>query len=346
MIQKTLSYRRSALASAANQITILEEKSGVPPFAEKLSQAGLFPLKPTAIDIFQVNVGKLCNQTCNHCHVDAGPDRKEVMSRDTMHQCLDVLKTIDTKTVDITGGAPELNPNFRWFVEELKTLGKHVMVRCNLTIVVANPKYRDLPEFYREHEVEIVSSLPFYEAERTNRQRGQGVFEQSIAALRMLNAEGYGKPSTRLTLNLVYNPAGAFLPASQEQLERDFKSQLKRNYDIDFNHLYCITNMPISRYLEWLLNSGNYEKYMDRLVRSFNPRAAENVMCRNTLSVGWDGSLYDCDFNQMLEMKVAGTSNHISRFDPEALSHREISVNQHCYGCTAGTGSSCSGAIT
>lgn len=302
------------------------------------------PLRPMNLEIFQINIGKMCNQTCNHCHVDAGPDRVEIMSRATMQQCLEVLRNLDVKTVDITGGAPELNPDFRWFVEQLTALGKHVMVRCNLTIIVSNPRFRDLPDFYKEHQIEIVSSLPFYRADRTDRQRGQGVFDRSLEALRMLNAVGYGKSGSDLLLNLVYNPSGAFLPAPQEQLERDFKTELLRHYGIEFNHLYCITNMPISRYLEYLLNTGNYEKYMSRLVSAFNPKAAESVMCRNTLSVGWDGFLYDCDFNQMLDIKVAAASRHISQFNAEALAARAISVNQHCYGCTAGAGSSCSGA--
>lgn len=343
MTQKTLSFRRNPLASAENQLELLEHKVDIPAFSEKLAQSGLSPLRPANLDILQINVGKVCNQTCNHCHVDAGPDRKEIMTRGTMQQCLDVLAGTNISTVDITGGAPELNPDFRWFVSAIRALDRHVIVRCNLTVILANPKFRDLPDFYRDHGVEVVSSLPFYRSDRTDRQRGEGVFAHSIEALRMLNAVGYGRDE-RLILNLVYNPSGAFLPASQQQLENDFKLELKKNHDIDFNHLFCITNMPISRFLEYLLDSGNYEKYMQRLVTSFNMQAAQNVMCRNTLSVGWDGYLYDCDFNQMLELKVASDANHISRFDPAALSDRAIRVNQHCYGCTAGAGSSCSGA--
>lgn len=346
MGQKSLSFRHSLLASAGHQLDVLEHRLNLPPFAEKLAEAGLAPLRPDAIEILQINVGKMCNQVCGHCHVDAGPDRKEIMTRSTMQQCLDVLKDSAIRTVDITGGAPEMNPDFRWLVESIKTMGKHVIVRCNLTIIVANKKYNDLPGFYRKHEAEIACSLPFYSADRTDRQRGEGVFENSITALRMLNAEGYGDPSTGLVLNLVYNPSGAFLPANQLQLEKDFKAELKKNYGIDFNNLFCITNMPISRYLEYLINSGNYERYMERLLTAFNPMAAQNVMCRNTLSVGWDGYLYDCDFNQMLELKVGGRVKHISEFDIRELATRDIRVNQHCYGCTAGTGSSCSGATT
>ena len=345
MLKKSLLSRHNPLASSQNQLDILEHRADIPPFRTKLHEAGIESLRPGEIEIFQINIGKMCNQACGHCHVDAGPDRKEIMTRDTMNQCLDVLEHLPVRTVDLTGGAPEMNPEFRWFVQALRSLGKHVMVRCNLTIIVANKKFNDLPEFYRDHHLEVVSSLPFYNAERTDRQRGEGVFQHSIRALQMLNAVGYGKEDSGLILNLVYNPAGAFLPASQEQLERDFKTELKKYYGVEFNKLFCITNMPVSRYLEYLINSGNYDRYMERLVTAFNPSAARNVMCRNTLSIGWDGYMYDCDFNQMLELKVAAKSIHINQFNIAALSAREIRVNQHCYGCTAGTGSSCGGAI-
>jgi radical SAM/Cys-rich protein len=268
------------------------------------------------------------------------------MTKETMQQCIEVLKNNSTfKTVDITGGAPELNPNFNWFVEEIAKLNRKIIVRCNLTIILANKKYYALPHFYKKHNVEVVSSLPFYTKDRTDRQRGDGVFDNSIQALQMLNKVGYGTDETGLILNLVYNPAGAFLPASQKALERDFKDALKKNFSIRFNNLFVITNMPISRYLDYLLSSGNYESYMEKLVNAYNPVAAANVMCRNTLSVGWDGYLYDCDFNQMLDLKVNCSSKHIERFNIEALSNREIIVGQHCYGCTAGSGSSCGGAV-
>ncbi len=344
MQKKSLTFRHSPLASATHQLELLQAPAGLPSFSEKLTQAGLPPLTRTSLDILQINVGKMCNQVCAHCHVDAGPDRKEIMTRETMTECLKALEALDVKTIDITGGAPEMNPDFRWFVSALHAMGKHIMVRSNLTIIMANPKYHDLPTFYREHGVEVVSSLPFYRADRTDRQRGEGVFGQSIAALKMLNAEGYGQPDTGLILNLVYNPSGAFLPASQEQLERDFKSELLAHHNVQFNKLFCITNMPISRYLEYLINSGNYEQYMERLVHAFNPAAAQQVMCRNTLSVGWDGQLYDCDFNQMLGMSVPGMAKHISDLDPASLDGAPIAVNQHCYGCTAGAGSSCGGS--
>ncbi|HZG26096.1 MAG TPA: arsenosugar biosynthesis radical SAM (seleno)protein ArsS, partial [Chitinophagaceae bacterium] len=307
----------------------------------------LLPLKPTEAEIFQVNVGKMCNQVCRHCHVDAGPDRKEIMTRETMQLCLDVLQANPSfSIVDLTGGAPEMNPEFRWFVQQIRQLGKHVIVRCNLTIILANKRFNDLPDFFRQNQVEVVSSLPFYTQDRTDRQRGSGVFEHSIEALQMLNSVGYGAAGSGLTLNLVYNPAGAFLPPSQVSLEKEYKEELMKHYGIMFNNLFVITNMPISRYLDYLLVSGNYDKYMDKLVNAFNAEAAKNVMCRNTLSVGWDGYLYDCDFNQMLDLKLScSTSRHLSEFDMEAVNNRSIVINQHCYGCTAGAGSSCGGAV-
>ncbi|MCY7350868.1 MAG: arsenosugar biosynthesis radical SAM protein ArsS [Cytophagaceae bacterium] len=342
---KSLRASQHPLSHSQQQLDVLDQPA-LPPFAEKLATYGLNPLRPTGIEIFQVNLGKMCNQTCAHCHVDAGPDRKEIMTRATMQQCLHALAQTDISTVDLTGGAPEMNPDFRWFVEEVKKLGRHVMVRCNLTIIVANPKYRDLPEFYARHGVEVVSSLPFYEASRTDRQRGNGVFQDSIEALKLLNAVGYGQPGTGLTLNLVYNPAGAFMPPPQAELERDFKLALQKNHGVAFNSLFAITNMPISRYLDYLMRSGNYEKYMEKLVNAFNPTAALNVMCRNTISVGWDGRLYDCDFNQMLDLTVESTApQHVSDFNVQALNDRNIVLKQHCYGCTAGAGSSCGGEV-
>lgn len=345
---KTLHASGNALADPNIQIGILDGETEsdivLPTFESKMDAVGLFPLRPTGIDILQVNVGYMCNQTCKHCHVDAGPDRKEIMTRETMELCLEALRNSDIQTVDLTGGAPEMNPHFRWFVEQIRALGRHVMVRCNLTILMVNPKYRELPAFYSEHGVEVVSSLPFYSASHTDRQRGDGVFERSIEALQMLNAEGYGHPGSGLVLNLVYNPNGAFLPAAQAQLERVFKQQLERRHGVFFNSLFCITNMPISRFLEYLIVSGNYESYMERLVNAFNPSAAMGVMCRNTISVGWDGWLFDCDFNQMLDLKVdAAGSNHIRDFDSIILNSRDIVLKRHCFGCTAGAGSSCGG---
>ena len=350
-IGKSLQARGNALSDSFFQLKVLNGKElshpSLVPFQESLRQAGVPDgrLKPTGIQIFQVNVGKLCNQTCAHCHVDAGPDRKvENMARENFDRCLEILARYDIPTVDITGGAPEMNPHFRWFVEECRKLGKHVMNRCNLTIIMSNPKYRDLPQFFAENRVEIVSSLPHYSAMRTDSQRGEGVFDDSIKALQLLNAVGYGKPDTGLKINLVYNPTGAFLPGGQSGLEADFKRQLKRKYDVDFNSLFAITNMPISRFLDYLLETNNYESYMQSLLDAFNPAAVAGLMCLNTISVSWDGYLYDCDFNQMLDLKVdVPGRKHLSDFDLDALQSRDIVLNQHCYGCTAGAGSSCGG---
>ncbi len=351
---KSLKAQGNILSDTQEQLEILEhglagtDAFRLVPFQQKLEEIGLFPLKPTAVEIFQVNVGKMCNQVCKHCHVDAGPDRKEIMTRETMQQCIDVLQNNDSlKTVDLTGGAPEMNPDFRWFVEGIKKVRPdvHIIVRCNLTIISANKKYYNLPEFYKQHGIEVVSSLPFYTKDRTDRQRGDGVFEDSITALQMLNAAGYGMEGTGLVLNLVYNPAGAFLPPAQTSLEIEFKASLKKDFNISFNNLFAITNLPISRYLDYLLQTGNYETYMEKLTAAFNPAAASNVMCRNTVSIGWDGFLYDCDFNQMLELKVDAKGKHISAFNSQELNKRSIVINQHCYGCTAGAGSSCGGAV-
>lgn len=352
MAIKSLKAQGSILANSQEQLDILEHGANhngdfaLIPFQQSLENIGLYPLPPTNLEIFQVNVGKMCNQVCKHCHVDAGPDRKEIMTKEIMQICLDILaKNPSFTTVDLTGGAPEMNPDFRWFVDEIKKLNKHVIVRCNLTIILANKKYQDLPEYFKKHQIEVVSSLPFYTQDRTDRQRGDGVFQDSIKALQMLNAVGYGVKGTGLILNLVYNPAGAFLPPSQEALQAEYKTELKKRFGIEFNQLFAITNMPISRYLDYLLQSGNYEKYMQKLTDAFNPIAAKSVMCRNTLSIGWDGFIYDCDFNQMLDLKVDCNSQHISQFNSDSLSNRNIVVNQHCYGCTAGSGSSCGGAF-
>ncbi|MFN4146575.1 MAG: arsenosugar biosynthesis radical SAM (seleno)protein ArsS [Runella sp.] len=348
---KSLKSQKSQLGDSNFQLHILNDKetlkNDIPLFKDKLADVGLHPLQPTQLEIFQINLGKMCNQVCKHCHVDAGPDRREIMSKETLEQCLDILQKHKFTTVDLTGGAPELNPHFRWFVESLRAFNQtiKIIVRCNLTIILSNPRFNDLPVFFKKHQVEVVSSLPFYTASRTDAQRGDGVFEDSIKALQLLNAEGYGKPNTGLILNLVYNPAGAFLPGSQATLEKEFKRVLFTKHGIEFNNLFCITNMPISRFLDYLLVSGNFTSYMSKLVNAFNPTAAANVMCRNTLSIGYDGTLYDCDFNQMLDLPVKSKVKHISQFDLDTLHQREIIVNQHCYGCTAGAGSSCGGAV-
>lgn len=347
---KSLSARGSQLSDTFFQLKVLNgaelSDAKFPSFADKAAEAGFNPLKPTRIEIFQINIGKLCNQVCAHCHVDAGPDkREENMSRETLEICLDILKKFDIPIVDITGGAPEMNPHFRWFVEECSKLGKKIIVRCNLTIILANKKYHDLPQFYALHKVNVVSSLPYFSKVRTDAQRGDGVFEDSIKALKMLNDVGYGVENSGLLLDLVYNPSGAFLPGSQTTLQEEFKRQLKRRYDVVFNQLFVITNMPISRYMEYLIESNHYEDYMSLLVNAFNPSAVANVMCRNTISVSWDGLMYDCDFNQMLNLPIASPQKHIKDFDIQSLTDRNIVLNQHCYGCTAGAGSSCGGEV-
>jgi radical SAM/Cys-rich protein len=342
----TLLGRSSLLASSNEQLRLLAQSTVSPPFDRRLNQAGLFPLRATGITVFQINVGKLCNQTCRHCHVDAGPDRPETMSLETAEQCIHALAKTDIPTVDITGGAPELNPHFRWLVEQTRALGRRVIDRCNLTVLLL-PSQADLAEFLAGHRVEIIASLPSYRAGQTDAQRGDGIFEKSIEALRLLNRRGYGQPDSGLSLNLVFNPVGAFLPPRQDAIEAQFKKELRARHGIEFDRLYTITNMPISRFLEFLVESGNYDHYMTRLANAFNPAAAAGVMCRYTLSVGWDGRLYDCDFNQMLELSVDhGAPSHIRDFDPARLHHRRIVTGNHCYGCTAGSGSSCGGSVT
>jgi len=332
------------LAIANEQLKIINNAGDLPYFDEKFETVGEGPLTASTVDTLQINIGKMCNQVCKHCHVDAGPDRKEIMAKETMQYCLDVLAKNDIPTVDLTGGAPELNPNFKWFVDEIKKLDRHIIVRSNLTILQESG-FEDYAEFMANHNVEIVSSLPYYKKSFTDRQRGEGVFDKSIAAIQKLNKLGYGKEATGLTFNLVYNPVGAFLPPSQEQLEKDYKRELYDHFGIVFNNLLTITNMPISRFLDYLLQSGNYDNYMHKLVDSFNPCAATNVMCKFIVSVSWDGGLYDCDFNQMLELNVNhGAPTHIKDFDMEKIRNRRIVTGQHCYGCTAGAGSSCGGA--
>ncbi len=326
------------------RLNALDLSAGKLEFDEHLAKHALHPLTATGVDVFQINVGRVCNQTCHHCHVDAGPTRTEVMSRETAELCMRVLAQTDIPTVDITGGAPELCPEFEYLVRESRRLGRHVMDRCNLTILMTKP-YEHLPEFFAEHQVEVVCSLPHYRGVSTDKQRGDGVFEASIAALRKLNAVGYGR-DPQLKLVLVTNPVGAFLPSGQASLEADWKREMKRLHDVEFNELFSITNMPISRYLEWLDDSGNLATYMEQLVAAFNPAAARGVMCRNTLSVGWEGELYDCDFNQMLELEVGfGAPRHLSEFDLASLASRRIVTGPHCYGCTAGAGSSCGGQV-
>ena len=340
----TLHKRHASLASAAEQREVLDRVPVARSFSTALADSALYPLRATGIDIFQVNVGRKCNQTCRHCHVDAGPDRTEMMPDAVMDRCLAVIESTDIPTVDITGGAPELHRRWRELVVRARAAGKHVMDRCNLTITRL-PNYAYLPEFFAQHGVHVVASLPHYREKGTDAQRGDGVFAESLEALRALNAVGYGMEGTGLELDLVTNPVGTFLPGDQGALEAEWKRQMERLYGIRFTRLYTITNMPISRFLEFLAESGRLDEYMERLVTAFNPAAAMGVMCRNTLSVGWDGTLYDCDFNQMLELPVhASAPRTIFDFDLDALVRREIVLGPHCFGCTAGAGSSCGGA--
>jgi len=350
MATKSLQKRDSDLAQSNRQLEILSNgifKNGeLPTFKDKISKTNQFPLQAKKLEILQINVGYMCNQVCDHCHVDAGPDRKEIMTRDTMQQCLDVIKNTGAHTLDLTGGAPEMNPDFRWFVEEAAKAGiKDFIVRSNLTIIRANKKYYDLPEFFKKHNVHVVSSMPHWTRGKTDKQRGDGVFDKSIKALQELNAVGYGMPDSKLKLDLVYNPSGAFLPGDQATMEKDFKKALKEDFDIQFHNLFAITNLPIARFLDYLIASENYEDYMYALVEAYNPAAVEHVMCTNTLSVSWDGYLFDCDFNQMLDLPVNSKSKHISEYNEALLEGRNIVISQHCYGCTAGAGSSCQGSV-
>jgi radical SAM/Cys-rich protein len=323
-------------------------------FEEKLAEHEL-DLAPLGVETLQVNVTRLCNQACHHCHVDASPKRTEQMSRATVDRCLEILARNPAITkLDITGGAPELNPHFDYFVEAARRLGKHVMVRHNLTVTIdGNPQTgegkRYLPEFFARHRVEVISSLPYYQEFFTDKQRGNGVFKKSVESLRLLNEQGYGKSDGAqgfgLTLNLVYNPVGAFIPAPQESLERQFKKELEAKFGVVFNSLFTITNMPINRFKKDLERLDSYDEYMTRLINSFNPAAARGVMCRSLISVGHDGRLYDCDFNQMLDLNLSEESGGtVFDFDLGKLLNRKIIFGQHCYGCAAGAGSSCGGA--
>ncbi|MCA8986587.1 MAG: arsenosugar biosynthesis radical SAM protein ArsS [Planctomycetaceae bacterium] len=347
-MELTLLRQGSELASAARQVEILESELPVPHFEEVLSSQGVQGLHAAGLEVLQVNLGKLCNQTCRHCHVDAGPDRRESMSAEVAQACLRTLAAGPFTTLDITGGAPEMNPQFRGLVEQASHLQKRIIDRCNLTILVANG-YEDLPEFLAEHQVEIVASLPCYLEENVNRQRGDRVFERSLAALRRLNEMGYGKPGGHLKLTLVYNPLGPSLPPDEVKLEQDYREQLRSRYGIEFTQLFTITNLPISRFLQDLLQQQRFEEYLQKLVSAFNPATLEGLMCRSMLSVDWQGNLYDCDFNQMLELGLtlpqARNVLELTVADLPLLAKRSIATGRHCFGCTAGAGSSCSGAI-
>jgi radical SAM/Cys-rich protein len=336
---------RHPLARTDEQKRRLRTLPIVKDFGSAIGETQLGPrLLATGIEVFQLNVGRRCNQTCHHCHVDAGPDRTEVMPDRVVDAALRVFEASRIPTLDITGGAPELHPRFEEMIERGTRAGRHVMDRCNLTILATNA-HRHLPEFFAKHRVEVVASLPYHDESGTDAQRGAGVFEKSLEALRMLNAVGYGRDGSGQVLTLVANPVGAFLPAPQKSLEADFKRQLARKHGVEFTRLLAITNMPIGRYLEWLDKSGNTDGYMQKLASSFNADAAAGVMCRSTISIGYDGTLYDCDFNQMLDMPVtAHAPQTIFDWDPARLERREIEIGNHCFGCTAGQGSSCGGA--
>jgi len=339
-IAPTLFRRRHALASAPEQRTLLNRVPLRATFDAAMEDIGQHPLEATRVDTLQINVGKRCNQTCKHCHVDAGPDRPEVMSPAVVAACLRFLEFPEVETLDITGGAPELHPQFEEIIVRASAMGKHILDRCNLTVTLL-PRYAHLPALMAKHKVEVIASMPSYLPRQTDRQRGDGVFERSLEALQHFNRLGYGQPDSGLILNLVTNPVGAFLPANQAALEREWQLEFQRRYNIRFNCLYTITNMPISRFLEFLITSGNLETYLQRLVGAFNPLTVSGLMCRNLVSVGWDGQLYDCDFNQMLEMPLP---ERIFGATPASLARRAIQTAPHCYGCTAGVGSSCGGA--
>jgi len=337
----TLKRREHELSSTAAQRALLRRLPLATSFEQAVAGAGHGALRTTRVEILQINVGKKCNQTCRHCHVDAGPERKEVMPDAVVEACLGLLERGAIPTLDVTGGAPELHPRFREIVARARGMGRRVLDRCNLTITQA-AGFTDLPEFLAANQVEVIASLPHYAPRQTDAQRGDGVFELSIAALRRFNGLGYGREGSGLLLHLVTNPVGAFLPANQGALEREWKRELSRRHGVGFNRLYTITNMPISRFLEFLVDSGNLSDYMEKLVAAFNPAAVDGLMCRNTLSVGWDGRLYDCDFNQMLELELPRTIFDVATSDLEG---RAIRTEPHCFGCTAGGGSSCGGAI-
>lgn len=349
MAELTLLRRQSELSDPRTQVRRLENAHDAPAFSEVLAGCHASPLLARAIEVLQVNVGKVCNQTCRHCHVDAGPDRREAMSREVVDACLRLLDQAAIPTLDITGGAPEMTPHFRRLVDSARALGRRVIDRCNLTILVASG-YDDLPEYLADRRVEIVASLPCYLEQNVDRQRGDQVFTRSIEALRRLNALGYGLPDAGLPLTLVFNPVGPSLPPPQAQLEADYRRELRARYGVEFTQLYTITNMPISRFLDDLLQQGKLESYLQKLVDAFNPATLEGLMCRTTLSVDWQGRLFDCDFNQMLDLPLApALPRNILDLQPDdlpRLAQRPIVVGRHCYGCTAGAGSSCQGSLT
>ncbi|MGZ8853388.1 MAG: arsenosugar biosynthesis radical SAM (seleno)protein ArsS [Thermoanaerobaculia bacterium] len=348
---RSLRARRDPLASPQEQLRTIDsiEIAGVDlDFDAALARAGLDALRPAPLEVFQINLGKLCNMTCRHCHVDAGPDRTDsMMTRATVDACLHTLDRTSAHTVDVTGGAPELHPQFAYLVEEAVKRGKHVIDRCNLSVLLL-PRNQGLANWLGDRGVEIVASLPHYRKRNTDAQRGDGAFDRSIEALRLLNAAGYGRGDPRRTLTLMSNPAGAFLAPAQAAVEDEWKAALHREFGVSFDRLLALNNMPISRFLEWLVDSGNLVGYMTRLAHSFNPEAVAGLMCRNTISVSWDGHLFDCDFNQMLDLdaKPGHAAMRIEDFDPVTWQNRSVVTRRHCFGCTAGAGSSCGGATS
>lgn len=348
MVELTLLRSGNRLADPREQVALLEGHTPTPAFHELLVRSGREMLRAAGITTLQVNLGRVCNQTCSHCHVDAGPDRRESMSAQVAEACLQLAARAGITTLDITGGAPEMNAQFRRLVTGARALGRRVIDRCNLTILEA-PGYTDLSEFLAANQVEIVASLPCYLEANVDKQRGDRVFQKSIAALKRLNGLGYGIDGSDLLLTLVYNPTGSSLPPPQKKLEEDYRRELRSRYGIEFTQLFTITNMPISRYLKDLWEHGKFDAYMEKLVTAFNPATIEGLMCRTMLSVDWLGNLYDCDFNQMLELPVAspGATNVLSLDDRAfaELRERRIVTGKHCFGCTAGAGSSCSGSL-
>jgi radical SAM/Cys-rich protein len=318
----------------------------VQPFSEKIRQLGA-PLTRRGVDALQVNLGRYCNLACIHCHVESGPTRTEMMSRETVDAVLAFLARSSIPALDLTGGAPELHPDFDYLVESARAIGRHVMDRCNLTVIF-EPGKNSLPEFFKRHQVELICSLPCYSEENVDRQRGKGTFDLSIRALQCLNEIGYGQPGSDLLLNLVYNPVGPHLPPPQEQLEQEYKQKLSAEFGIVFNHLFCLTNMPITRYAKHLRLRNEYDRYKDLLEKNFNAATLDHLMCRNLISIGGDGSVYDCDFNQMLDLALtdtAGQNMNVASLTFETVATRRITIDDHCYACSAGSGSSCGGAL-
>ena len=322
-----------------DELFVFNEVKGIPPFESRISDPALFWTE--RMDVLQMNIGLTCNLACKHCHLQCGPARKEQMDRETMEDCLQVYQTQGFKTIDITGGAPEMNPHFRWLIEKATEICQHVIVRTNLVIMLEKG-YQDLPQFYAEHGVELVCSLPHYREKTTNRQRGDDVYARSIEVLKQLNDLGYGK-EPELVINLVYNPTGAFFPPAQAAITEEYRAYLGNHYGIVFNELFTITNNPIGRFGAFLKRSGNLDSYMNKLCAAFNAATLPGMMCRYQMSVGWDGTVYDCDFNQALGIPVSGGQT-VSDLKDKPFEPRRICFNRHCYACTAGQGSSCGGA--